>query len=466
MAPVYTRRSLLAAGTATMVGSIAGCQSPGTGGDANTTPSSTAQTTAGTGTDTTGGSTTQAPDAALPDRLSVETVATGLTAPLAMAVPETNAVGAYVVDQVGLVRVLDGSGLRAEPFLDVRDRMVPLRGYEERGLLGIALHPDFDENGRVFLRYSGPGAPTGYSHTFVLSEFQASPDRTRADPASERRLLEIPEPQSNHNAGPIAFGPDGYLYVAVGDGGAGDDRGRGHVSDWYDENDGGNGQDVTENLLGSVLRIDVDDRAGGREYAIPQDNPLVGREGLDEHYAWGFRNPWGMSFTGEELFVADVGQNRFEEVDLVEAGGNYGWNVREGTHCFSTRSPSTPPETCPAATPDGDPLRDPIIEYSHGGPVGGAAVVGGYLYMGEAIPGLQDTYVFADWRANGRLYVATRADEGLWPLTPIPVSGTPSFGDMVLGFGRDLDGELYVLTTGRSTVSGSTGAVHRLRAPE
>lgn len=457
-----SRRAFLTSALATVGSTLAGCQTPETGG--TTTRTETTDTTTlseeTTVEDETGTTTTERE---LPDTLGVEEIATGLTAPLDMAFPPFPEVRAYIVDQVGRIAVLDSDGVRTEPFLDVTDQMVELSGYEERGLLGMALHPAFETNGRVFVRYSGAGGPVGFDHLFVLSEFEATEDRRGVKPGSERRLLEIPEPQGNHNAGPIVFGPDGYLYVAVGDGGGGDDRGQGHVTDWYDRNEGGNGQDVSENLLGSILRLDVDSESADRPYGIPEDNPLVGRDGLDEHYAWGFRNPWGMSFTGEELFAADVGQNRFEEVNIVVKGGNYGWNVREGTHCFSTETPSEPPESCPSQTPDGRQLRDPIIEYSHAGPIGGAAVVGGYLYTGQAIPPLRDSYVFADWRAQGRLYVATRPKGGgLWPITPVDISGPQSFRSNVLGFGRDREDELYVLTTGRSTVSGSTGAVHRL----
>nr|WP_277541734.1 PQQ-dependent sugar dehydrogenase [Halomicroarcula sp. FL173] len=264
-------------------------------------------------------------------------------------------------------------------------------------------------------------------------------------------MLEIPEPQGNHNAGAIGFGPDGYLYVAVGDGGAANDQGRGHVDDWYDAVEGGNGQDITENLLGSLLRIDVD--GGGdsdRPYGIPEDNPLVGESGLDEQYAWGFRNPWRFSFGPDgRLFVADVGQNKYEEINVVERGGNYGWNVREGAHCFRT-------DECPTTGPSGDPLVDPIIEYPHDGDgVTGISVIGGQMYDGQDIPRLQGRYVFADYVADGQLFVATEGDDG-WSLTTVPVSG---LGSRVLSFGRTPAGELLVCSTGDAG-----GAVHRLRA--
>ncbi|WP_435551441.1 PQQ-dependent sugar dehydrogenase [Natrinema sp. CGMCC1.2065] len=370
--------------------------------------------------------------------VGLEPVADGFANPITLETADEDADRRFIVDQTGTISVHGEDGLESEPFLDVSDRLVELReGFDERGLLGLAFHPDFAENGRFFVRYSAPpreGTPEGYDHTFVLSEFQtADDDHASADPDSERTILEIPEPQFNHNAGPIAFGPDGFLYVATGDGGGANDSGEGHVEDWYDENEGGNGQDTEENLLGGILRIDVDggtsetSRDGGgdaadegdeRAYGIPDDNPLVDMEGhRDEYYAWGLRNPWGMTLTSEgAILAADVGQELFEEVDHVERGGNYGWNVREGTHCFSTESPTEPPEECPQETPEsvrgGEPLLDPVLEYPHeadGEPVG-VSVIGGYLYEGEEVDPLAGTYVFGDWsrdgQSPGRLFIA------------------------------------------------------------
>jgi glucose/arabinose dehydrogenase len=229
----------------------------------------------------------------------------------------------------------------------------------------------------------------------------------------------------------------------------------GHVDDWYAAVEGGNGQDITENLLGSLLRVDVDSQEDGKLYAIPDDNPLVGRTGLDEHYAWGLRNPWGISFDGEDLYVADVGQAFFEEVNLVEKGGNYGWNVREGTHCFRRNK-------CPATTPDGTELRDPIIEYPHpdtkdpisDASVSGIAIVGGHIYRGNALPELSGKYVFGDLSIQGRLFAATPVDEGLWPIEEVEIA-EPSKEKLgkLFAIGRDRNEELYALTA---------SGVHRL----
>ncbi|QLK26541.1 PQQ-dependent sugar dehydrogenase [Natrinema zhouii] len=392
--------------------------------------------------------------------VGLETVTDDLTAPVTLQVADEEADRRFIVDQTGYIYVHGEDGLQEEPFLDVSDQLVEFQDFDERGLLGLAFHPDFQENGRFFVRYSSPpreGTPEEYDHTFVLSEFQtADDDHSTADPDSERTILEIPEPQFNHNSGPIAFGPDGYLYVPTGDGGGANDTDEGHVEDWYDENDGGNGQDTEENLLGAILRLDVDVESDERAYGIPDDNPLVDAEGHHgEYYAWGMRNPWGgMSFTGDgEFLMADVGQELFESVNHVQQGGNYSWNVKEGAHCFSTENPTEPPEDCPDSTPDdvrgGEELLDPVIEYPHdlgilesdgaesdeaddgaesdeaddgeetastGEPVG-VSITGGYLYEGGEIDDLEGTYIFGDWSQDGEgpgtLFLA-RPPEG-WP---------------------------------------------------
>ncbi|MFB6201057.1 MAG: sorbosone dehydrogenase family protein [Halorhabdus sp.] len=446
-----TRRRFLAAGLAGL-GGLAGCAESPTASTSRAGPATTQSVTTTEGTQS-------RPD--LPAAVGVEPLATGFTAPVTIEFP-TDDTTALVADQVGIIYVVRGDR-RTEPVLDLRDRMVALSGYEERGLLGLAVHPDYPADERVFVRYSAPprsGMPARVSHRFVLASFDVDPDTLVGDPDSERIVLDIPEPQGNHNAGAIAFGPDGYLYVATGDGGNANDTGYGHVSDWYDATPGGNGQDVTENLLGSILRIDVTD-VGDEPYTVPDSNPLVGRDGLDEHYAWGFRNPWRLSFHDGELYAADVGQHRYEEVNHVQKGGNYGWNVREGRHCFGAGSGSTP-DSCPTQTVDGDPLIDPVIEYPHGGhPVSGVAVIGGHVYTGQAIPGLRDRYVFADWQADGTLFVGTPSTGDRWEVTTLSVTDD-AFGDFVLGFGRDPSGEVYVATTGQAQVAGSTGAVYRV----
>ncbi len=445
--PRLSRREVLA-GAATVCAPLAGCP------DGTSPPS---------GTETTPPRRDEDRDSR---RVGTEMVADGLTAPVSIVTPRPD--HHIVAEQPG--RILLVANGETTQRLDLRDRIVSVSGYDERGLLGLALHPDFGETGRLFVRYSAPrraGTPDSYDHTFVLAEFALDPETLEADPNSERTILEIPQPQANHNAGDIAFGPDGLLYVPVGDGGAANDQGNGHVADWYDAVSGGNGQDVTENLLGSILRIDVDRTAGDRAYGIPDDNPLVGQPGLDEHYAWGFRNPWRLSFGPDgRLFAGDVGQDRFEEVDIVERGGNYGWNVREGGACFQAAE-------CPTVTPDGTPFREPILTYPQdGAPVSGIAVIGGYCYDGAAIPALQGEYIFGDWQANGRLFVASdianeendASDATPWPTETLPFAGDGP-GPFLLSFGRDADGELLIGTTAQATVGGDTGAVFRLTPP-
>jgi glucose/arabinose dehydrogenase len=410
-------------------------------------------------------------------------VGAGLTAPVTLASPPDGSGRLFVVDQVGLIRVLRPDRiLQKEPFLDLRDRLVALRvTFDERGLLGLAFHPQYATSGRFFVYYSAPlreGAPSGFDHTSHISEFRVSGDPNRADPDSERLLLQVDQPQFNHNGGTLAFGPDGKLYISLGDGGGANDVGLGHVEDWYEANRGGNGQDVEQNLLGSILRIDVDT---GSPYGIPPDNPFVGTSGRDEIWAYGFRNPYRFSFDhggSHELYAGDAGQNLWEEVSLVVKGGNYGWNVKEGTHCFDTEDPFTSPPTCPdtvgAGHPDeGAPLRDPIIEYPHFRQGGfGLTVIGGHVYRGSSLPQLSGLYVFGDWSTSfgtpdGTLLVARPRMRGLWQIHELAVQGRPDgrLGHFVLGFGQDAAGEVYVLTSDRSAPTGDTGRVYRLVRP-
>ena len=371
-----------------------------------------------------------------PETVGLETVVDGLDAPIAVAFAP-NADRRYVAERDGRVYAYESDDRLSEPFLDLRD-VVLTDG--ERGLLGLTLHPDFDENRRAFVHYSTsrrPGTPADFDHTGVLAEFRVDDDAGRAIRNTQRTILEVPQPEAYHNGGDIAFGPGGHLYVALGEGGAG-----GRV-----------GQEVTENLLGSVLRIDVDEGGPGTAYAVPEANPLVGRDGLDEYYAWGFRNPWRLSFDGDDLFVADVGERDYEEVNLVEKGGNYGWNFKEGTRCRDE-------DDCPDEREDA-PLLDPIIEYPHAAEadaaVTGVSVIGGYVYRGSALPALEGAYVFGDFLAEGRLFAAFRPDVGdgdgdegddeLWPIAVLEIDEGEKLGRL-LSFGRDGDGEVYALGTG------------------
>lgn len=412
--------------------------------------------------------------------VGLKQIAEGLTSPVALVAAPDDSGRLFVVDQIGVIRVLSDGTMLEQPFLDISERLVELTpGFDERGLLGLAFHPNFATNGRFFVYYSGPlreGAPAGFNHTSRVSEFSVSAtDPNEALHDSESILLQVDQPQFNHNAGTLLFGPDdGFLYISIGDGGGADDVGLGHVEDWYDANAGGNGQDIKQNLLGNILRIDVD---GGDPYAIPADNPFVGTEGLDEIYAYGFRNPYRMSFDmggNHELFVGDAGQNLWEEVSIAVKGGNFGWNVKEGTHCFDTENPDVSPSECPDAEPDRKPLIDPVIEYAnHHQPGGlGAAVVGGHVYRGSSLPQFSGRYIFGDWsrefeEPDGSLFVAKRRKRGLWHLDELQITTNPTgrLGDYLLGFGQDLAGEMYVLTTDNTGPTGTTGKVYKLVRP-
>lgn len=420
------------------------------------------------------------------DRLTIglETVADGLTSPLTVAQPPGETDRLFIVDQAGQIRIVENGTLLEQPFLDVSDRMVDLdEGYDERGLLGLAFHPQYSDNGRFFVYYSAPvsNGEVDQDHTATISEFQVSDTSANvADPESERILLLVPKPQGNHNGGTLLFGPEGFLFISLGDGGGADDVGPGHVDDWYDANEGGNAQNVEENLLGSILRIDVD---GDEPYGIPGDNPFVGNDGIDEIYAYGFRNPYRMAMDPENefgLLVGDAGQNRWEEVSQVSLGGNYGWNVKEGTHCFSTANPEQDAESCPdvvgAGHPDeGAPLINPVIEYANANREDGVGlvVVGGVVYRGTAVPDLAGKYIFGDWSYDfgapeGQLFVATPADEGLWPMQTLYIQDREEeeLHHYLLGIGQDNTGEVYVLATDSAGPSGSTGVVYRIMEAE
>ena len=405
--------------------------------------------------------------------VALEMVAGGLTSPVSLKESPDATGRLFIVDQAGMIRIVEDGNLVSEPFLDVTDKMVGLSsGYDERGLLDIAFHPSFSTNGLFYIYYSAPlrpEAPADFDHTSVLAEYTVSgSDPNMADPASERIVMEIDQPQGNHNGGALAFGPDNYLYVSLGDGGNRDDEGIGHVEDWYDDNAGGNGQDITENLLGSILRIDVDQAPG---YGIPSDNPFVGMEGLDEQFAYGFRNPWRMSFDmggDRALYVSDAGQELWEEVSRVTAGNNYGWNVREGAHCFDAENPETVPADCPMTDNLGNELIDPVLEFNNGKNGGlGLVVVGGYVYRGNEIGNLQGYYIFGSWSASFEtpggviLYANTAQGGDSWEWEEMELN-SGDLNEYLLGFGQDGSGEVYVLVTSNSGPSGNSGTVYKI----
>ena len=311
----------------------------------------------------------------------------------------------FVVEQGGVIRVFNNSSASADSniFLDISSRINTQA--DEQGLLGLAFHPNFAANGYFYVNY------TPDENLSVTSRFQVNPstDNT-ADSNSELILLEMPQPFTNHNGGQLAFGSDGYLYIASGDGGSGGDP-------------QGNAQN-RGNLLGTVLRIDVDNRDNGLNYAIPSSNPFVGEpNSRPEIFAYGLRNPWRMSFDSNTglLWSGDVGQGELEEINVIESGGNYGWNFFEGTQCFSGNCDDTG-------------LIPPVFEYNHD--AGDKSVTGGYVYRGTLTPSLEGKYVYGDF-ISGRIWALDATTNN--PNNALVLET----GLNISSFGIDADDELY-----------------------
>jgi glucose/arabinose dehydrogenase len=348
-----------------------------------------------------------------PDKLAVELVVKGLDLPDGVTNAGDGSGRLFINEQAGKVRVITAGGaLSPTPFVDLTSR---IKSGGERGLLGLAFHPRFATNRRLFVDYTR--ARDGGT---IVSELRASADGSRVDPSSERIILFVPQPFANHNGGQLAFGPDGYLYIGLGDGGSGGDP--------Y-----GNGQNRNV-LLGKILRIDVDGpHAAGKAYGIPPDNPYAAGgfapgEARPEVWAYGLRNPWRFSFdrvTGE-LYIGDVGQNAWEEIDRQPldppGGANYGWNLMEGNHCFQS-----------GCDPTG--LTMPIAEYSH---QLGCSVTGGYVYRGTAQAALRGMYIFGDY-CSGRLFTV-HSEDGAITTGTVAESGLN-----ISSFGEDEAGELYLV---------------------
>jgi hypothetical protein len=379
-------------------------------------------------------------------QVTLEPYVTGVNAPLAMVQPPGDD-RKFVVEQFGRIRIINAAGeLQGEPFLDIRDRIVTLwADFDERGLLGLAFHPDFATNGKFYVAYS---APTNFQadlaklfwwdHTNVVAEFTVSKDDPdKADRESERRISSIDWPQFNHNGHWIGFGADGMLYISTGDGGYANDWGIGHnVTE-------GNGQDM-ESMHGKILRLDVN---------TPGAEPEI--------YASGLRNPWRCSFDmadGSTLYCGDVQQNSYEEVDVIAQGDNLGWRKREATHCFDYTKPDDHPETCDTAG-----LVDPIIEYENctAKPQNckGISVTGGYIYRGS-VADWDGKYIFGDWSKSfgamdGQIFIATKGDDGKWTME-VATTNMEGKNPYVLAFAQDADGEVYALT---SITTGPTGGL-------
>lgn len=369
----------------------------------------------------------------IPD-IKLKLIVTGLTGPVAMDCPKDGSMRLFICEQTGKIKIIKKGVLLEKPFLDVGSKLDGTNKiYSEKGLLGIVFHPKYKSNGKFYIYYSAPGADKKFDHKSILAEYKVTSNADIADITSQKIILEIKQPEANHNGGQLAFGPDGFLYIGLGDGGgAGDNHG-----------EKGNGQDL-KTLLGKILRIDVDSKY---PYTIPPDNPFVSnKEARPEIWAYGLRNPWRFSFdrkTGK-LFCADVGQNKWEEIDIIKKGGNYGWRVTEGKHCYN------PQIGCNLTN-----MEYPIAEYDHSI---GISVTGGFVYRGQNIPALQGKYIFGDWK--GKLFYLVEKNEK-WDFNHLSENGNPH--DIKLNinsFGEDESGELYILTQKTTGTLLSNGSVY------
>ncbi|HET53876.1 MAG TPA: T9SS type A sorting domain-containing protein [Ignavibacteria bacterium] len=325
----------------------------------------------------------------------------------------------FVLEQEGKIRVFQNDSLTAtsEVFLDLINKV--LFGGEQ-GLLGLAFHPNYKENGFFYINYT-----TSNPRRTVVSRFSVSQNNpNQADPNSEFILLEVGQPYSNHNGGQTSFGPDGYLYISLGDGGSGGDPLN-------------NGQDRTT-LLGNILRIDVDNPDPGLNYGIPDDNPFVGNTAgwREEIYAYGLRNVWRFSFdpVTNKLWAADVGQNAYEEINIIEKGKNYGWRIMEGFHCYN------PPTNC-----DQTGLELPVWEYAHNDPNGGQSITGGFVYRGNNASELYGGYVYGDF-VTGRIWVYFHSEN---PTNMLIFNNTRL---AISTFGVDENNELYFASYGNGRI--------------
>jgi glucose/arabinose dehydrogenase len=332
----------------------------------------------------------------------------GFTRPVGLTHAGDGSGRLFVIEQAGVIWIIQDGARRPDPFIDLRDRVTDLRvEYDERGLLGLAFHPRFEDNGYFYVNYTDKNGDT------VIARFSLSADPARGDLASEARLIFVDQPYSNHNGGWLDFGPDGYLYIGLGDGGnAGDPE---------------NNAQNPNTLLGKLLRIDVD---GDQPYAIPPDNPFANGGGAPEIWALGLRNPWRCAFdraTGD-LYIGDVGQGEWEEIDFLPWGApvgvNFGWDFREGLH---------PYEGIP---PEGMTFTDPIAEYPHNPDY---SVSGGYVYRGVNLPDWQGVYFYGDF-VSGRLWGLLRAPDGSWQNQLLYETRLS-----IASFGEDEAGEVYLV---------------------
>ncbi len=404
-------------------------------------------------------------------RVELQPVASGLASPVLLVAAPDQPDRLFVVDQAGLVRIIEAGELRPEAFLDVTSRLVALeKNFDERGLLSIAFDPGFKDprspgHRRLFTYTSEPaaeratfpclhGAGTPPNHDAVIAAWKVNAaDERLVDPASRVEVLRIAEPQFNHNGGMIAFGPDGLLYIAMGDGGSANDLGPGHHPEI------GNAQDP-QVPLGKMLRIDVNGRdSANGAYGIPKDNPFAQGGGLPEIFAIGLRNPWRFHFSGDQLLVGDVGQNKLEMVHRVVRGGNHGWRLKEGTFKFF---PTGIIDDDLGGLPPG--LTPPVLQYDRDE---GTSVIGGHIYRGRALPALAGKYVFGDYRNaktfSGRLFFAEIPNGEIRELRI--GADDRELGFLLKGTGLDAQGEIYLCGSAKPGPVGTGGVVVKLVAP-
>ena len=431
-----------------------------------------------------------------PTQVHLETMLTGLVSPVSGAAAPGVRDRIFILDQIGKVWSLKVYGPdrgQATLFLDVSSRMVPVGlfkplNYDERGLLGLAFHPDFQRNGLFYTFTSNPAS--GHSPDFSTSSEPRVPfdpvdeveeqsvitewrmehpgnNDSAVDLGSAREILRIAKPQFNHNGGTLAFGPGKLLYISIGDGGNANDEGPGHVA-------GGNGQSLgAGNVLGKILRINPLGRnSANGKYGIPLSNPFVRKTGADEIFAYGFRNPYRMSFDSEtgELWVGDVGQNDIEEIDIVRRGGNFGWPIKEGTFLFDNGASLPEPHAFVYQDSPGLPvgLIDPIAQYDHvdgeGAPETRVAIVAAFVYHGQNIEALEGRFIFGDYSAEigeaaaGHMFVLDSNNQ----VTELMADNRNPLALAVLGWVQDRRGEIYLLANGTGTLNGATGMVMKL----
>lgn len=430
-------------------------------------------------------------------KVGVKQLTKNLNSPLKLTHAGDGSDRLFVIDQTGQIYILKDNKRLDKPFLDVSKRLVKIkRGFDERGLLGLAFHPGFaDKNSpgykKLYTYTSEPHDPKAKSHEIKLEvvgqkippdhqsvitqwEVKDLSDNT-VDMSSRKEIMRLDQPQFNHDGGDIVFDKNGLLYIALGDGGGGNDSGPGH-------SEGGNGQDIT-NLLGAILRIDPLGKQGAKSdygpYSIPSDNPFVGKTGKDEIFAYGLRNPYRISIDHKTgmIIAGDVGQEDIEEINIIKKGANYGWPVKEGEFYF------VPPQGGKKAQVSTEPIKplsenqkfiDPVAAYDHDD---GISIIGGFVYRGKNLPQLKGKYVFGEWtmidkslpknqrsKPNGRILVAD-LDKGTIHEIMVGKAGK-RLGEIVTGMGEDENGELDVLTNDKRAPLGDGGKVYLITPVE